>query len=259
MEKIVIAWLILSLVVGFIGYKQKGDFFKYLLISIIISPLLGIIVVYMPEKHHKNTVLIYITFFMLLGMAFLGFYYKTYMKFPRRLPTYGNPGHHVLPFSFTNQDGKTITEKDVAGKIYVVEYFFSTCEGICPKMNENMTKVYQTFRGQADFAILSHTVDPETDTVEQLKSYSQRFEADAAQWHFLTGDKHALYDMAIHSYLVTAVEDTTQKNILPDFIHSEKFVLVDKEKHIRGTYDGTNLKEVDKLIEDIKELKKEYE
>jgi protein SCO1/2 len=203
--------------------------------------------------------IILLVFFMLLGIGFLAYYYYEYKQHPRRLPTYGNPGHHVLPFSFTNQDGKTITEKDVAGKIYVVEYFFSTCEGICPKMNENMTKVYQTFRGQADFAILSHTVDPETDTVEQLKSYSQRFEADAAQWHFLTGDKRALYDMAIHSYLVTAVEDTTQKDILPDFIHSEKFVLVDKEKHIRGTYDGTNLKDVDKLIEDIKELKKEYE
>lgn len=208
----------------------------------------------------KNQKAIILTsFFMLLGIAFLAYYYYEYKQAPRRLPTYGNPGHHVLPFAFTNQDGKTITEKDVDGKIYVVEYFFSTCEGICPKMNENMTTVYKTYRGQPDIAILSHTVDPETDTVEQLKSYSLRFEADANQWHFLTGEKSKLYEMAINSYLVTAVEDTTKKEVLPDFIHSEKFVLVDKEKHIRGIYDGTNDEEVKKLIEDIAELRKEYQ
>jgi protein SCO1/2 len=125
-------------------------------------------------------------------------------------------------------------------------------------MNDNMAKVYQAFRGQNDIAILSHTVDPETDTVEQLKRYSLKYEADASQWNFVTGDKQALYDMAINSYLVSAVEDTTQKNILPDFIHSEKFVLIDKEKHIRGIYDGTNAGDVKKLIDDIIELRKEY-
>jgi protein SCO1/2 len=107
-------------------------------------------------------------------------------------------------------------------------------------------------------AILSHTVDPETDTVEQLKRYALKYDADPAQWNFVTGDKQALYSMAINSYLVTAVEDTTQKDIMPDFIHSEKFVLVDKEKHIRGVYDGTQKGEVDKLIKDIAELRKEY-
>jgi protein SCO1/2 len=125
-------------------------------------------------------------------------------------------------------------------------------------MNDNMAKVYQAFRGQNDIAILSHTVDPETDTVEQLKRYSLKYDADASQWNFVTGDKQALYDMAINSYLVSAVEDTTQKNILPDFIHSEKFVLIDKEKHIRGIYDGTNAGDVKKLIDDIIELRKEY-
>jgi protein SCO1/2 len=208
-------------------------------------------------KVNKIAVIL-ITFFMLLGIAFLGYYYFTYKQHPRRLTTYGNPGHKVAPFSFTNQDGKIVTEKDLEGKIYVVEYFFTTCQGICPKMNDNMAKVYQAFRGQNDIAILSHTVDPETDTVEQLKRYSLKYEADASQWNFVTGDKQALYDMAINSYLVSAVEDTTQKNILPDFIHSEKFVLIDKEKHIRGIYDGTNAGDVKKLIDDIIELRKEY-
>ncbi len=207
----------------------------------------------------NKTSLFLLVFFMLLGIAFLSYWYFQYKQVPKRLPTYGNPGHHVESFSFINQDGKTITEKDLEGKIYVVEYFFTTCEGICPKMNENMAKVYQHFRGQNDVAILSHTVDPETDTVEQLKRYSLKFDADPSQWNFVTGDKMELYKMAINSYLVTAVEDTTQKNIMPDFIHSEKFVLIDKEKHIRGSYDGTKEDEVKKLIADIKELKKEYE
>jgi len=207
----------------------------------------------------NNVAIILITFFMLLGMAFLGYYYFTYKQHPRRLTTYGNPGHRVGPFSFTNQEGKTITEKDLEGKIYVTEYFFTTCQGICPKMNDQMARVYQAYRGQSDVAILSHTVDPETDTVEQMKRYSMKFEADPTQWFFLTGDKQALYSMAINGYLVAAVEDTTQKDILPDFIHSEKFVLVDKEKHIRGIYDGTQAPEVDKLIKDIAELRKEYQ
>jgi Uncharacterized protein SCO1/SenC/PrrC, involved in biogenesis of respiratory and photosynthetic systems len=207
----------------------------------------------------KNWMAIGLTsFFMLLGVVFLAYYYFEYKKNPRRLPVYGNPGHKVKAFSFTNQDGATVTEKDVEGKIYVVEYFFTTCQGICPAMNENMTKVYRAYRGQPDVAILSHTVDPNTDTVEQLKRYAAKFDAEAPQWQFLTGDKHALYRMALESYLVTAVEDTTQKEILPDFIHSEKFVLVDKEKSIRGIYDGTKAEQVDKLIKDIAELRKEY-
>jgi protein SCO1/2 len=206
----------------------------------------------------NKTAVVLISFFMLLGMVFLGYYYFTYLKHPRRLTTFGNPGHKVAPFTFTNQDGQPFTEKNMEGKIYVVEYFFTTCEGICPKMNDNMVSVFQAYRGQNDVAILSHTVDPETDTVEQLKRYALKYDADPAQWNFVTGDKQALYSMAINSYLVAAVEDTTQKDIMPDFIHSEKFVLVDKEKHIRGVYDGTQKGEVDKLIKDIAELRKEY-
>lgn len=208
------------------------------------------------KKQHIAIILI--TFFMLLGTAFLAYYYYTYKQHPRRLTTYGNPGHKVGPFSFTDQTGRGFSEKDLEGKIYVTEYFFTTCQGICPKMNDNMARVYQAYRGQPDIAMVSHTVDPETDTVEQMKRYSDKFEADPAQWHFVTGDKQELYRMAISGYLVGAVEDTTQKDILPDFIHSKNFVLVDKEKHIRGIYDGTNAKDVDKLIKDIAELRKEY-
>lgn len=202
--------------------------------------------------------IVLIIFFMVLGVVFLGYYYFTYKQHPKRLREYGNPGHTIDTFSFIDQNGRAFTHHDVEGKILVVEYFFTTCQGICPKMNDQMTRVAAAFRGQNDVAILSHTVDPETDTVAQMKRYAESLDADPNQWHFLTGNKQALYNMAIHSYLVTAVEDTSKGAALPEFIHSEKFVLVDKEKHIRGIYDGTKAKEVDQLIKDIGELRKEY-
>lgn len=206
----------------------------------------------------NKTAVILISFFMILSVGFLGYYYTTLKEHPRRLPTYGNPGHKVGSFSFLNQDGKTITEKDVEGKIYVIEYFFTTCQGICPIMNENMVEVYKAFRNDNEFAILSHTVDPEVDTVEQMKNYSTKFDADPQRWMFLTGQKNSLYQMAIEDYLIPIADSTVEK-INPEFIHTQKFVLIDKEKSVRGFYDGTEKSSVKKLIEDIKELKKEYQ
>jgi len=199
-----------------------------------------------------------IVFLMLLGVSFLAYYYYAYKQSPRTLPTLGNPGHKVGPFSFVNQNGDTITQKDVDGTIRVVEYFFTTCQGICPQMNENMTNVYKAFRGDKEVMILSHTVDPETDTVAQMKRYADKHEADAEQWMFLTGEKMDLYQMAVRSYLITAVDDRDyDKVITPEFIHSQYFVLVDKNNNVRGAYDGTDMEKVEKLIEDIKELKRE--
>ncbi len=206
----------------------------------------------------NKTSIFLLVFFMALSTAFLGYYYYAYRQAPKHLPVYGNPGHHVEEFSFINQDGKTITDKDMDGKIYVTEFFFSTCEGICPKMNENMTLVAQEFRGQNDVAILSHTVKPEEDSVARLKEYSLKFDIDPNQWNFLTGNRDEIYKMAINSYLVPVAIDSSNPSKLPEFIHSERFVLVDKEKQIRGAYDGTNVADVKKLIEDIKELRKEY-
>jgi protein SCO1 len=199
-----------------------------------------------------------LVFLMLLGVAFLSYYYIAYKESPRTLPKIGNPGHKVGAFEFVNQNGAKITDKDVDGKIRVVEYFFTTCKGICPKMNENMAKVYNAFRKDKDILFLSHTVDPETDTVEQIKRYSEQFDADPNQWMFLTGDKMALYQMAVRSYLITAVDDQDyNKTITPDFIHSQYFVLVDKFGNIRGAYDGTDMKKVNKLMNDIETLRKE--
>lgn len=206
----------------------------------------------------KRTVtVVLITFFILLAAGFMTYYYNVTREQPKKLPILGNPGHTVRDFSFLNQEGKPITKKDVDGKIRVVEYFFTTCKGICPKMNENMAKVYQAFRGNSQVLILSHSVDPKKDTVEAMKAYSLRFDADPKQWLFLTGDKKELYDMARYSYLVTAADDTATVDIASDFIHTDRFVLVDKGGRIRGQYEGTNIGSVNQLIGDIKELLKE--
>ncbi|MBA3828933.1 MAG: SCO family protein [Taibaiella sp.] len=209
-------------------------------------------------KKNKNTIIL-LSFFIILSAIFMGYYYKVNQETRRILPVLGNPGHHVGNFSFINQDGKTITNADVKGKICVVEYFFATCRGICPKMNEHMVKVYQAFRGNNHILILSHTVDPKKDTVQALKTYSLKYDADAKQWMFLTGDKKALYNMARYDYLVTAVDDTTNVDIQSDFIHTKYWVLVDGNGEVRGSYDGTNIGQVNQLIGDIKELQKEEE
>jgi protein SCO1/2 len=207
-------------------------------------------------KNKKVTIFL-VSFFILLSAVFMTYYYSISREQPKKLPVLGEGDHRVRQFSFVNQDGKTVTNKDVEGKIYVVEYFFTTCKGICPKMNENMSKVYQAFRGDKNVMILSHTVDPKKDTVAAMKEYSLRFDADPSQWVFLTGDKKELYDMARYSYLVTAADDTGTTDIQSDFIHTDRFVLVDKTGHIRGLYEGTNIGSVNQLIGDIKELLKE--
>lgn len=205
----------------------------------------------------RTTTVVLISFFIVLAAVFMTYFYRVTREVPKHLPVYGNPGHVVSDFSFTNQDGKTITLKDVEGKIRVVEYFFTTCKGICPRMNENMSKVYQAFQGNDKVIIMSHTVDPKKDTVGAMKAYSLRFDADAKQWLFLTGDKKQLYDMARNAYLVTAIDDTATVDIESDFIHSEKMILVDDGGRIRGQYDGTKIAEVNQLIGDIKELLKD--
>jgi len=186
------------------------------------------------------------------------------MKEPE-IAVLGEAGQGIRPFAFVNQDGDTITNKDIKNKIVVVEYFFTTCKGICPKMNENMAKVYQAFRSDNEVVILSHTVDPKRDSVPAMKAYSLRFDADPKRWMFLTGDKKELYDQAYYSYLMTAVEERPN-SIEDDFIHTEKFVLIDKKGRLRvrllkdgnpDFYDGTNEKSVAQLIQDIKLLEQE--
>ena len=209
-------------------------------------------------KKNKSVIFL-LCFFMLLGIAFLGYYYKiSHEQKKSTLPIVGNDqNHHIAPFSFVNQDGKTITNDDVKGKICVVEYFFTTCKGMCPRMNEDMEKVYKAFRGNKNVLILSHTVDPIKDTVPALKAYSLRFDADPAQWMFLTGSKKQLYDMARYSYLISADDDTTGISIDKDFIHDKHYTLVDGYGRVRGFYDGLSPADIGRLINDINILLKE--
>ncbi len=209
---------------------------------------------------NNKTTIFLVSFFILFGVAFLGYYYKVNNEQPKRsqLPVLGNvPDHKVAPFSFTNQEGKTITNEDVKDKIVVVEYFFTTCKGICPKMNQNLARVYAKVKGNKEVIILSHTVDPVKDTVGAMKAYADRFEADPNQWMFLTGDKKALYDMARYSYLISATDDTAGMSIDKDFIHDNHYVLVDNYGRIRGMYDGLEDNKVDTLVSHIKLLLEE--
>ena len=216
-------------------------------------------------KRQRITVIL-VTFFILLASGFAFYYYSLSKQMGKgELFIQTKAGDGIRPFAFLNQDGDTITNAAMKGKVVVVEYFFTTCKGICPKMNENMAKVYQAFRSDDEVLILSHTVDPKRDTVAAMKAYSLRFDADPRHWMFLTGDKKELYSQARNSYKISA-GDTSVLDIESDFIHTEKFVLIDKKGRIRvrlakdgnpEPYDGTNEKSVAQLIEDIKMLEAE--
>ncbi|HVX28573.1 MAG TPA: SCO family protein [Parafilimonas sp.] len=171
----------------------------------------------------------------------------------KSLPVLGGEGHMIESFSFTDQDGKTITDKDVAGKIRVAEYFFTTCKSICPIMNGNLQAVQNAYKDRNDVIILSHTVDPEDDSVGALKSYAKLMHAIPGKWEFLTGDKLALYQMAEKDYLLSA-DTTTSQNKDSAFIHTQYVTLVDKQNRIRGFYDATSKQDINKLISDIKQL-----
>lgn len=162
----------------------------------------------------------------------------------------------IPDFAFTNQYGETVTQKDVSGKIYVADFFFVTCPTICPVMKKNMLNVYKMYKDNPDIRILSHTIDPDHDTPAVLKQYAQDIGVTGKMWQFVTGDREKIYDIGENHYLVTAGKDSTAPG---GYIHSGAFVLIDKEKHIRGMYDGTTVDGTQKLIRDINALRKEQE
>jgi protein SCO1/2 len=167
-------------------------------------------------------------------------------------------GHHIGSFSFQNQDANLISTKDMKGKIAIVEYFFTTCKSICPIMNMQMQRVDAAFKNDNEVRIFSFTVDPETDDVAQMKKYATSHQATSGKWHFLTGEKSELYKLARKSFFVLKpAEAQNLGDAGSDFIHTNNFVLVDKQLRIRGYYDGTSEKEVNQLISDIKRLQKE--
>lgn len=160
--------------------------------------------------------------------------------------------HTIADFAFLNQEGDTVSNADVAGKVYVADFFFTSCPTICPIMKKEMLRVYEAFKDEPDFKILSHTIDPEYDNVALLKDYAARLGVEnAATWNFLTGDQEKIFEMGQTSYLTTAMSD---KNEPGGYLHSGAFVLIDQQGRIRGVYDGTKATQVDRLIKDIPKL-----
>ena len=178
------------------------------------------------------------------------------------LPVYGEKDiqgtdtifHTIGKFKLVDQDSAIVTNETLHNKIYVADFFFTSCRTICPIMKTQMFRVYESIENDPEVLLVSHTIDPEYDTVALLHDYAERLGVKSSKWHFLTGDKDSIYYLAQTSYFATAMEDESQ----PDgFIHSGAFLLIDKKGRIRGKYDGTREAEVDKLLKDIEILKKE--
>ena len=164
--------------------------------------------------------------------------------------------HTIADFEFVNQDSVIVNNKTFANKIYVADFFFTSCRTICPIMKTQMLRVYDSIKSDPEVLILSHTIDPEYDTVALLRDFAERLGVKSEKWHFVTGNKDDIYKIAQTSYFATAMEDKSE----PDgFIHSGAFLLIDKEQRIRGKYDGTKEEDVNRLMGDIERLKREYQ
>ncbi|MEO8402934.1 MAG: SCO family protein [Chitinophagaceae bacterium] len=190
----------------------------------------------------------YVGFFVVLVMAF----YLIVRKWIAPPP----PISIVQPFSFLDQDGKRVTNDDVKGKVYVAEFFFTNCTGYCPRMNNNLRPVYEKFKNDKDFLILSHTCDPERDSVQQLKYYSDSMKVDTHKWIFLTGPKDSLYGTARISYTL----DDPNDNLLDtknNFLHTQLMAVVNKKGEVRALYDGLKPTEINKMMKKIETLLKE--
>lgn len=219
---------------------------------------------------NRKKVVGYSVFFFLLVVIFLvvvlgdvsrpGDFFKqdTWQTFASNFKSKSPVLSTVQPFTFTTQDGKPFTEKDMRGKVCVVNYFFTTCKGICPRMNGNMQKmVYDVFKDEPNFMIVSHTCDPETDSAVVLKHYADKLNVDEHKWVFLTGRKDSLYQAARNSYLLDDPKNAVV-NINDQFLHTQFFALVDKNGRVRGqVYDGLKQDELKQLQSDIKSLLRE--
>jgi protein SCO1/2 len=174
---------------------------------------------------------------------------------PKQVNSQGDTVYHQIPaFRFLNQDSVFVSEKDVEGKVYVADFFFTTCPTICPKMKTQMLRIYERYKDRDEVRIISHSIDPDFDTPNVLKDYAARLQVKAPKWNFLTGDKAAIYQLGQKSYMVSAQEDPNEAG---GFVHSGAFILVDKNRHVRGIYDGTVEAEVNHLLEDMEVLLKE--
>ncbi len=207
-----------------------------------------------PEDGNR----IHITFFLLLLTAWI--LLQSCVTREKSLPIFGERElvgadtvyHTIAKFKFVDQDSTVITNEVYKDKIYVADFFFTSCRTICPIMKTQMLRVYEATQEMPDVLLLSHTIDPEYDTVALLHDFAERLGVESKRWHFVTGAKDSIYKIAQTSYFATAMEDKTE----PDgFIHSGAFLLIDKKGRIRGKYDGTKEEEVSRLIVDIKKLR----
>ena len=162
--------------------------------------------------------------------------------------------HHIKPFHLIDQDGDSVFLKDVAGKVVLADFFFTTCGSICPKMSTQMQRVQEAFKDDDRVLLLSHSVTPETDSVPVLKAYAQEYGVDHRRWRLLTGDRKQIYNLARTSYFAALDEGDGGPD---DFVHTENFVLVDPQGRLRGFYDGTKADEADRAMEDMRTLLKE--
>ncbi len=197
--------------------------------------------------------LFYSLFFVALAVGF--YYVMTWV-----IPGYGRVKLPVLnkvqPFAFTNQDGQKVTEREVDGKVYVAEYFFTTCESICPIINTNIQAIYNEYKNEPRFLILSHTSDPDNDNSARLKFYADSIKANTKTWWFLTGRKDSLYMAARESYLLDDPKNNLT-SIEDQFLHTQFLALVDKSGRVRKIYDGLKKEELEQLKKDISGLLKE--
>ncbi len=162
--------------------------------------------------------------------------------------------HTIADFKLTNQNGKTITQDDYNDKIYVADFFFTTCQTICPIMTDHMVQIQEKIKDNPEILLLSHTVTPEIDTVAQLKRYALEKGVDDSKWNLVTGSKIEIYDLARKSYMVAKENPDDPYGL----VHTENFALVDKKRRVRGFYDGTLPEDIDRLLLDIEKLQKEY-
>jgi protein SCO1/2 len=201
----------------------------------------------------KKKTVFYIAFFVLLVAVFLVALSAIIPGFTKsNLP----PVSTVKPFAFMNQDGQTVTNKDLDGKVVAVNYFFTTCKSVCPRMNNDLKVVYEQFKNEPGFLILSHTCDPERDSVRQLKHYADSLQVDEHKWVFVTGRKDSLYRMARYSYSIDDPANNVQ-NIDDDFLHTQLIALVNKNGEVVKVYDGLKPSEMKEMTGEIKKLLRE--
>ncbi|WP_299715386.1 SCO family protein [uncultured Tenacibaculum sp.] len=217
-------------------------------------------------KKSKYT-FIFLLFFSIVALPCYYFLVKVDKKLPIYNPADVNPklvdksirmltkNHTVADFELTNQNGEKVTQEDYKGKIYVADFFFATCKGICIPMANNMVELQEYFKDDNDILFLSHSVTPKKDSVPALKAYSRRMGIIDGKWNVTTGDKKHIYELARKSYFAVLDEGDGGEQ---DFIHTENFILIDKDRRIRGMYDGTKFENMQQIIDDILLLKEEY-